>query len=237
MHVKVALSVVGVDGPDTYYGCKSLKETSLNKRLHTIGHHAFYKCESLDTLTLPSTVTSIGNEAFCGCTRLKKVVLNKGLQTIGFGAFRDCRSLKEAVLNEGLQTIDMEAFEGCSSLESFCFAGISMRYGAIRDHITVKHQTEIETKVNAIRGAAMREGKISISLLAIDNWSTSRGPLHEILRLISYHELRQAATIADLALWKAKIGEAVGNDDYDRESCRVEFPGPVRDAVMQFLSY
>ena len=60
--------------------------------------------------------------------------------------------------------------------------------------------------------------------MTIQNWGTSRRLLLDILQLICYQELKEATTIVELALWKAK-----------RQLDRVEFPGPAKDAVLQFL--
>ena len=46
------------------------------------------------------------------------------------------------------------------------------------------------------------------------------------------YELNDATPIIELALWKARIGQT---DDPDREACRMEVPGPVNDAILQYL--
>ena len=141
------------------------------------------------------------------------------------------------MLNEGIQTIGEDSFQDCSSLEIFQFAQISKRFVAIRDHISFESQTRIEDKLNAILGVVMRGGVISISHEAIQNWGTSRGPLLDILTLISFHELKEATTIIELALWKVTIGETgAGNDAVKRKDCCVEFPGPAKEAVLKFYS-
>ena len=123
-------------------------------------------------------------------------------------------------------------------MERFHFADLSERFVAIRDTITAECRAVIENKVNAIPGMAMTEDKISISCATIQTWNTSKGPLIDILGLISYHELREATTIVELALWKVNINEMKGvNGVVNRKLCRVEVPGPAKDAVLQFLSY
>jgi len=244
----------------TFYDCSSLREVVLNEGIQTIGVGAFSGCSSLESITIPSTVMSIGAYAFSRCSSLREVVLNERIQTIkdytfcgcssleriripstvisiGDSAFFGCSSLREVVLTKGIQTIKSEAFEGCSSLETFQFAEISKRYAAIRDIITVKCREELENKINAIPGMTMADSEISISLVTIQNWGTSRGPLLDILGLISFHEW-EATIIVELALWKVNIDKIMGGDGdaVDRDVCSVEFPGPAMDAVLQFLS-
>ena len=50
----------------------------------------------------------------------------------------------------------------------------------------------------------------------------------------NYDDLKEATTLFELALWKAKIGQA--NDTaVDREACRIEVPGPVKDTLFGYL--
>ena len=49
----------------------------------------------------------------------------------------------------------------------------------------------------------------------------------------SYKTLKEATTMFELALWKANIDQA--DDTADREACRVEVPGPVKDTLFGFL--
>jgi len=82
----------------------------------------------------------------------------------------------------------------------------------------------------------MGGGVISIIHETIQDWDISRETLVEMLLLISSHELKEASTIIELALWKVMIGEMRG-DNYDvkLKACRVEFP-PAKEAVLQFYS-
>eukprot|EP01083_Nonionella_stella_P157232 510307_1 len=263
-HVKFAPGVINLHQSLFGYCSKSLREVVLNEGIQTIGDHAFYVCSFLESILFPSTVISIGRHVF-NYSSLREVVLNEGIQTIGdhafygcwslkkitfpstvisigHSAFKGCRRLREVVLNEGIQTIGRGAFWNCYSLERFQFADLSGRFFAIRDTITAVDRGVIENKVNAIYGMAMTEDKISISHETIKTWDTIKGPLIHNVRLIyyliSYHELREATTIVELALWKAKISNTDGSNAA-RELCRVEgeFPGPAKDAVLQFLSY
>ena len=48
-----------------------------------------------------------------------------------------------------------------------------------------------------------------------------------------YKDLKEATTLFELALWKAKIDEV--DDPIDREACRIEVPGPVKDTLFSYL--
>ena len=54
---------------------------------------------------------------------------------------------------------------------------------------------------------------------------------------VKYYEMKEATTLFELALWKAKTNQVEDDiDPIDRDSFRVvEVPGPVKDAIMQYL--
>ncbi|KAL7526825.1 hypothetical protein ACHAXR_001669 [Thalassiosira sp. AJA248-18] len=237
-------------GEETFSGCDELKEVELNEGLLKIGIRAFSGCESLDSIRFPSTITEVGEEAFSSCDRLKEVELNEGLLKIGEGAFYSCPSLhsirfsstitevgeeafyrctelKEVELNEGLRRVGAGAFD--PFLESVKFPCISRRLGVL---IQNSH-AEIENKINEIPGAEWRGGEMLISFEQTerDDWKSTRD---RFLGVTTYYELKEATNIFELALWKAKIS-AKSAGTY--EACRVEVPGPVKGAVLQFFSY
>ena len=59
--------------------------------------------------------------------------------------------------------------------------------------------------------------------------------LDKIKGLITYYEIKEATTLFELALWKAKIDQAdISNPTY-RTACRIDVPGPVKDTILQYL--
>jgi len=192
-----------------------IREVVLNEGLQTIGRAAFSNCSSLERITLPSTLTEISVETFYECTRLREVILHEGIQKIGRGSFVGCTALeyitipstvtvissdtfygcerlREVELHEGIQMIALDAFDGCSSLETFKFPNLSTRL----DTITRAGQTEVEDKIDDIRGDSVeRRGSelfIPVSLVLALNWGTIHEVLGQIDRSITYYELREA---------------------------------------------
>jgi len=68
-----------------------------------------------------------------------------------------------------------------------------------------------------------------------DSWKGLKQRVDQIVKCIKYYEVREATTLFDLALWKAKIDQVDDTTSLDRDACRVDVPGPVKDAIMQFL--
>ncbi len=61
--------------------------------------------------------------------------------------------------------------------------------------------------------------------------------LDDVLIWISTYEPKEATSTIELAMWKAKIEEnkeAVLTID-ERNSCRIDVPGPAKDAILQYL--
>ena len=59
--------------------------------------------------------------------------------------------------------------------------------------------------------------------------------LDKIVRLIKYHEIKEATTLFELALWKAGIDQANISNSTNRNAHRIEVPGSVKDAILQYL--
>ncbi|KAL7534114.1 hypothetical protein ACHAXR_005638 [Thalassiosira sp. AJA248-18] len=190
-----------------FFGCYELKEVDLNEGLPIIGDRAFSGCKSLEIIKFPSSVTEVGNMAFWGCAGLKEVELNEGLQRFGGGAF-----------------------DSCPSLESIKLPCMSRRLEVLIQN----NHAEIENKINEIPGVEWRGGEMLISFdqTGYDDWKSTR---ERILDLTAYYELKEVTNVFELALWKARISEESASGE--REAWRIEVPGFVKGAVLQFFSY
>jgi len=62
-----------------------------------------------------------------------------------------------------------------------------------------------------------------------------RQRVDQIVEVITYYEMKEATTLFELALWKAKIDQAEEAADINREAYRIEVPGPVKDTTLQYL--
>ena len=63
---------------------------------------------------------------------------------------------------------------------------------------------------------------------------TTRRKLDHLLGWISYYELKEATPIIALAMWKTKIEETGAATVDQRNLCRVEVPGPAKDAILEY---
>ena len=242
-----------------FSGCRQLREVVFNEGLEKIGRLSFWNT-SLESVTLPSTLIELGNHAFQHCC-MSEVVLNEGLKKIGVGVFNQCKSLesinipstvtiienrafaectrlREVALNE-IQSIDDNAFDACLSLERFKFPSLWTRL----DNIIRAGQRDIETKLDNIPAVEWRGGELYIPAVHRQterNWGMvatvvelDEEKLTTVKGLISYHEMKEASTLFELALWKARIDQA--GDYGNRIAHRIEVPGPVKEVIMQYL--
>ena len=228
-----------------------------------IGNRAFEDCVALESIVIPSTVEEICGGAFNDCTYLREVVLNDGLKRIWSRSFQKCRSLQSIILpftievvfkytfwdctslrevvihNERVQ-IDEKAFCDCKSLERFKFPGLLTRL----DNIIHTGQRDIEAKIDDISAVEWRGGELIIPAVSREieeRWGmetlveVDKEKLMKVEGLIRHYEMKEATTMFELALWKARIDQSDDAYDMNRDACRVEVPGPVKDAILQYL--
>ena len=151
--------------------------------MQKIGNDSFSRCSSLESIALPSTLAEVCEYAFCGCT-----------------------SLREIIFNEVMPNIHEDAFIRCSSLERFAFPCLSTRM----ENVIKAGQIEIKNKLDDIQ---MRGSEINICTPAIGyyskaDWIWIKIRLDKIIKLITYYEMKEATTLFELALWKAKLEPA-----------------------------
>ena len=260
-------STVSEIGHHAFVCCSSLREVVLSDGLEKIGRNAFVHCNALQSITIPSTVDEIGDMTFGYCRNLREVVLKEGVKMIESNAFRDCSSIEritipstikikrlafidcsglmEVVIHSEEVQIDDEAFKGCISLERFKFPSLWTRlYNVIQ-----AGQTDIEAKLDNISSVEWRSGELSIPSVhqEIDDdggWGTvtlvkvDKEKLDKIVRLIRYYEIKEATSLFELALWKAKIDEVDDTEtDINRDMHRIEVPGPVKDRILHYIGY
>ena len=249
---------------EAFFRCRNLREVVFNEGLRTIRRNAFCGCIFLQRITLPSTLTEIGDDAFNGCRSLREVGLNDCLKKIrggafyccnllesitipstlteiGTHAFGNCTSLRKAILHENLQKIGAYAFAGCNQLERFTFPCISTRLNNVLEvNTTEANRTRQLNEIDAIRGDMIVRNGTELFvpgevLRGGSNWNTIKASLDQIISWIRYYEIKEATTQLELALWKAKIDQADETTDINREAYRIEVPGPVKDAILQYL--
>jgi len=255
--IKLPSTLVEI-GREAFFRCSALRILVLNEGLQKIGAAAFVRCFSLESIAIPSTIREIAGDSFYNCRALAAVTLHEGLQRIGPDAFCNCTSLesvnlpstmkeidyhafyicnklRHVVFNGVLQKIDDDAFCICASLESIQFPRISTRLESFGRE---RSRNEILNKIHEIPYVEMVGDEIILSSASFQGgqgWPACKGSLDQIIRLITYYELKEATTIFELALWKMNIMQGSISNDADKGTLHMEVAGPVKEAVLQYF--
>ena len=161
---------------------------------------------------------------------------------IGSWAFQGCSGLSEVVFSGGLPKIGSSTFNDCLALESIIFPNLSTRLEDIIQAGQMDAQNKVQFNINQSDIEWEREGTIYIPMEEVTRgrdeweWDIVKEHFRQIVNWIKYYEMKEATTVFELALWKAKIDQVEdGIYESDRGLCRVDVPGPVKDTILQYL--
>eukprot|EP00984_Skeletonema_dohrnii_P003027 scaffold1017_cov95-Skeletonema_dohrnii-CCMP3373.AAC.1 len=204
-------SVVEI-GEYAFNGCVNLESVEFGDKLEIIESDAFADCISLKHLKLPSII-AIYNFAFCCCTALTDIELSSDrLETIEARAFRDCDRLEriaiplkrdliiyDDVLNEYNQ------FDRCEHLVTVDLVG-----GAHTETVASLHleswRTEMEEEINRIN-QVLPNTPADDKTDEIQQWMDSVINKMDYFKAEHWRYVKEAVTLLELALWKAKLDE------------------------------
>mmetsp|Transcript_39876 Transcript_39876/g.68031 ORF Transcript_39876/g.68031 Transcript_39876/m.68031 type:complete len:117 (+) Transcript_39876:173-523(+) len=99
-------------------------------------------------------------------------------------------------------------------------------------------RNKVLNEIHEIPGIAVIDGEIFISraiLEGVEGWTACKEIINRTLGLIASYELKEATTVFELVLRKAKMAEENMADDAGTETCLVGEPGPVKLAILQFF--
>jgi hypothetical protein len=201
---------------DAFIGCSALSELEFDK-LEIIGEGAFMDCSSVRSINM-SSIRRVGGEAFMRCRAFTGAVFGQHLERIGGYAFYTCTALTSIVipLKDNL-FLDEYAFENCENLSR-----VDTLAGEIHKTISSLH---METWRNEM------EGEMNILNQTLPNTPLKTIALRQcIIRVLSRMEhyktehkilLKEAMTLLELALWKAKLLNEADDAAAAQEGVRV----------------
>ncbi|EJK44794.1 hypothetical protein THAOC_36638 [Thalassiosira oceanica] len=257
-------STVTVLGNSAFCGCSSLVEVQLNEGLQNIGAGTFYNCTALRSVTIPSTVTELGGIAFTGCRNLTEVIFlggewlfNQEFFDCGFRrdeqGLLDREALDEMLFDENRNF----AFHGCQM--TTVKISISWAVTERMARLPCECMLAVEEKIHTFcRLELLQDGDVLACFPVVrmapgdeagddsdddedddtfevrdTNHETARS-LHQVLQLISFHELKESSILLELAIWKSKIDEPAS---VAREDCRVAIPDPAKSLIMEYCGF
>jgi len=198
----VKLLGVKIIGEGAFCDCRGLTDIKFGSQLERIGRRAFDHCISLRNITMPSA-RSIGQHAFCSCVRLTVFDLPEGLETIGIKAFQNCHRLRRITIQLNCMIKD-GVFWRCPKLTTVDLVG------GIHNNIASLH---LESWRDEMKDEINRINQVLPDTVAQEKTSVVRDWIRSVIRRLDYHKaqhkamLKEATTLLELALWKAKIEE------------------------------
>ncbi|KAK1738607.1 hypothetical protein QTG54_010637 [Skeletonema marinoi] len=219
-----------------FFRCKSLRRINL-RSVCEVSESAFCRCENLKFVEFGETV-EIGLMAFGGCSSLQRLNLTSIIIT-GRGSFRCCEALTDIEFSERLETIREGAFYGCERLRRiaiplkrglFVIHDLSFRYnqfdncgrlrtvdlvgGAHTKTATSLHmhcwRAEVIEEINRIN-QVLPNTPADYKTEEIQQWMESVIDKIDHYRAEHCRFVKEAVTLLELALWKAKLGEKEEN--------------------------
>jgi hypothetical protein len=195
-----------------FSSCWELSDIDFTK-LEIIGEGAFLNCRSLRSINMPS-IRRVGQCAFMRCVQLTDAVFGKDLERIEENIFYECTALGQIVipLKYGL-IIRNNTFNRCSN-----FSRVDAVAGGIHKTISSLH---LESWRNEMHGEIERINQTlpntpDYKAVAIQQW------IERVLQRIEHYRtkhlilLKEAMTLLELALWKAKL-----LNEADEKKCNV----------------
>eukprot|EP00984_Skeletonema_dohrnii_P036476 scaffold37486_cov144-Skeletonema_dohrnii-CCMP3373.AAC.2 len=196
-------------GEYAFNGCTNLESVEFGDKLETIGRYAFAQCTSLKRLNL-STIVTINSLAFFSCTRLTDIEFSERLETIEACAFQECKRLQrisiplKRYLFIGDEYEQYGQFDECEQLRKVDLVG------GIHTTVASLHmdswRNEMEEEINQIN-------QVLPNTPADDKTDEIRQWMDSVLDKMDHYKdehrryVKEAITLLELALWKAKLGE------------------------------
>jgi len=197
-----------------FYNCRALN-VEFGDKLEIIQSRAFWRCTSLRKIRLPS-VRTIGEYAFADCDQLMKVEM-PDVERIHNYAFLRCFSLRRIAIPDNNIDFDnlqqrYNQFHDCSNLATVDLVGGI--HNTTSSLLLQRWTDDMNSEIHRINQVLPNMFHANEKTAVIDQW------IRTVLRLMEHYKaehnklLREATTVLELALWKAKLDE--------KEDCSIE---------------
>ena len=191
-----------------FYSCPSLTDVEFGDNLETIGQCAFGRCNALRKIRMLSA-WSIGEEAFANCSELTDVECGEALEALYGWAFGDCPKLERITLPlKDFFEDRSSVFKDCTKLTRIDLVG-GIHQTVATLHL-VSWRNEMNDEINRINQTlpTITAGKTE----EIQQWMESVINRLDHLKAEHIILLKEATTLLELALWKAKVDDHEGNE-------------------------
>jgi len=232
-------------GTRLFEDCKSLQIISLPSTLVKIASNTFSSCNSLREIRISESLLKVDtNNLFLDppsitfhykpASALKRITLtnlSSRLEDIIQAGQVDVQNKIQQCINQS-EMIEWDRGGG----EIYIPVEVTKRgWGLVKDCVA-----QIVSWIGYQRGGTMKGagwlGGTTEETRIRDEWDTTKKQsIDQIDNLIKYYEIKEATTLFELALWKAKLDQVKDGVFRTRDECRIAVPGPVKDAIIQYL--
>jgi hypothetical protein len=202
---RVKMPGVKLIGDGAFHGCERLTHVELDK-LESVGERALMDCKSLQRIKLPK-VKTIDRYAFAG-SGVQELELGEDLETIGRGAFLRSKLRRIAIpLKDGMFQWNDDfglytQFFNCPDLTTVDLAGrIHKTVASLHLESWTNEMVEEIQRINQILPGTAHYEKTDV----IMQWIQSVISRFERYKAEHRAILKEATTLLELALWKAKL--------------------------------
>jgi len=182
-------------------GLADVEDVEFGDKLETIEGRAFQHCTSLRSLTMPS-VRNIGLLAFNNCEKLTDLEFGEELETIKRHAMCSCLSLRRITIPLKDDLIEDDVFYSCPNLATVNLVG------GIHNATASLH---LEEWRNEMKGEINRINQVLPDTVAQEKTPVIQQWMRSFIRQFDHYKnehkalLKEATSLLELALWKAKI--------------------------------
>jgi len=220
---RINLPGVRIIEDHAFEDCRDLEVAEFGNKLETIGTSAFGHCTSLRHVKIPS-IRAIGEYAFYLCIILTDAEFGTGLESIGNMAFDKCFSLQRIAipLNAYMFTFDNDEerytqFDGCDELVTVDIVGEIRK---TISHLSLQRwRNEMNQEINRIN-QFLPTTRAFDKVRMIDEWIQSILRRMEHYKAEHHNLLKEATTLLELALWKAKLRQDEEKDSFDFDTTK-----------------
>jgi len=208
---RIKLPGVRKVGNAAFWGCEQLSDVEFGDKLETIRGSAFNECNSLQNIKMP-TVRTIERSAFGCCKQLTDVEM-PAVDIIEHNAFAFCRNLQRIAipLKDNMFTITAKEgytqFNECDNLATVDLVGGIHK--TISSLLLESWKVEMNHEIDRIN---RRLPNTPSKTYAIQQW------IRSVIRRMEHYKaehntlLKEAMTLLELAVWKAKLEEDEEDD-------------------------
>ena len=151
-------------GAGLFAWCDSLTSVKISDSLTSpLSLQTFYGCGSLTNVVIGKKVPAIGNYVFSGCVSLTEIIIPESVTQIGVSAFGSCRALKKIYFqSQTPPEVDSTTFSSCPSSMVFYYpAGAEDNWGKTwQGHFTKPWNSDPESG-GAVAGPKLTRTPIS----------------------------------------------------------------------------